>query len=86
MNLNTKTRKTLPVFTFIVFGVLLTIYLGEKYKSIPLDQEGIDSRGIVRIEEKVKAPDFVLKDIEGKSIRLRDLRGNLVMINFWTTW
>lgn len=86
MKHNTKTRKTLPVFAFIVFGVLLIIYLGERSKSIPLDQEGIDSSGIVRIEEKIKAPDFVLKDLTGRSVRLRDLRGNLVMINFWTTW
>lgn len=86
MKQHTKIRKTLPVFAFIVFGVLLTIYLGERSKSIPLDQEGIDSGRIVRIKEKVKAPDFVLKDLEGKSVRLRDLRGNLVMINFWATW
>ncbi len=32
------------------------------------------------------APDFVLKDMNGKSVRLRDLRGQVVLINLWATW
>jgi cytochrome c biogenesis protein CcmG/thiol:disulfide interchange protein DsbE len=32
------------------------------------------------------APDFVLQDMNGKSVRLRDLRGQVVLINLWATW
>jgi peroxiredoxin len=32
------------------------------------------------------APDFVLDTIDGKSIRLIDLRGKAVILNFWATW
>ncbi len=32
------------------------------------------------------APDFVLKDIDGKSVRLSDYRGKAVVLNFWATW
>lgn len=32
------------------------------------------------------APDFVLKNGTGQNIRLRELRGQVVMINFWATW
>jgi peroxiredoxin len=32
------------------------------------------------------APDFVLKSASGKNIRLSELRGQVVMINFWATW
>jgi peroxiredoxin len=32
------------------------------------------------------APDFVLEDVNGKSVRLRDLRGQVVLINLWATW
>lgn len=30
-----------------------------------------------------QAPDFVLKDINGKPISLNDLRGTIVVLNFW---
>ena len=32
------------------------------------------------------APDFTLKAGNGKNIRLRELQGEVVMINFWATW
>jgi peroxiredoxin len=32
------------------------------------------------------APDFTLTDIDGNTVRLRDFRGKVVFINFWTTW
>jgi thiol-disulfide isomerase/thioredoxin len=32
------------------------------------------------------APDFALVDIDGKIVKLSDLRGKPVLINFWTTW
>ncbi|MEW6219046.1 MAG: TlpA disulfide reductase family protein [Thermodesulfobacteriota bacterium] len=32
------------------------------------------------------APDFLLRDLEGNSWSLTDLRGNLVFLNFWATW
>jgi thiol-disulfide isomerase/thioredoxin len=32
------------------------------------------------------APDFVLADPNGKAIKLSDLRGKVVLVNFWATW
>ncbi len=32
------------------------------------------------------APDFALKDLDGKTLRLADLRGKAVLLNFWATW
>ncbi len=32
------------------------------------------------------APDFSLKDLDGNTVRLRDLRGEAVVLNFWATW
>lgn len=32
------------------------------------------------------APDFVVQMLDGKKIRLSELRGKVVLINFWATW
>jgi peroxiredoxin len=32
------------------------------------------------------APDFTLKSASGQNLRLRELRGEVVLINFWATW
>jgi peroxiredoxin len=33
-----------------------------------------------------ETPQFALKDINGKTVRLRAYRGKVVLINFWATW
>jgi peroxiredoxin len=32
------------------------------------------------------APDFSLQDMQGRQVRLSDLRGKVVIVNFWATW
>ncbi len=32
------------------------------------------------------APDFTLRTLEGPNLRLKELRGQVVMVNFWATW
>jgi len=33
-----------------------------------------------------KAPDFTVRDLQGKEVTLSDFRGRLVFLNFWATW
>ncbi|MFN4226516.1 MAG: TlpA disulfide reductase family protein [Candidatus Ratteibacteria bacterium] len=36
--------------------------------------------------QEKKAPDFTLKDINEKIIKLSDYKGKVVILNFWATW
>jgi len=33
-----------------------------------------------------KMPDFTLQSNSGKNVRLNELRGEVIMVNFWATW
>jgi thiol-disulfide isomerase/thioredoxin len=38
------------------------------------------------LTKSAPAPDFTLQSLDGKSMRLSDLRGKAVLLNFWATW
>jgi peroxiredoxin len=44
-------------------------------------------RAAVKPEKERKlAPDFSLKDSSGKTVKLSEYRGKVVLLNFWATW
>jgi len=44
------------------------------------------SSSVFAAEVSGPAPDFTLKSNSGKNIKLSELRGEVVMINFWASW
>jgi len=36
--------------------------------------------------QETVAPQFALKDVNGRTVRLSDYHGRVVLINFWATW
>ena len=44
-------------------------------------------RAAVKAEkERTSAADFALKDVNGRTVRLSEYRGKVVLLNFWATW
>jgi len=42
---------------------------------------------VLRAQSKnAPAPDFVLKDLQGKEVKLADYKGKVLALNFWATW
>jgi thiol-disulfide isomerase/thioredoxin len=37
-------------------------------------------------DAEIEKADFTLKDLHGKKVTLSELRGKIVMVNFWATW
>jgi peroxiredoxin len=79
-----KYARTLSLFLVALFSVfLISLLLPNR---IHADNHFWGGLMIVKIDEKVTAPSFTLKDLSGKEVKLEDHRGKIVFLNFWATW
>jgi cytochrome oxidase Cu insertion factor (SCO1/SenC/PrrC family) len=42
--------------------------------------------GFMPVKEKIAARDFSLEDLGGRQVALKNFRGKIVLVFFWTTW
>jgi peroxiredoxin len=69
----------LSVVGFLVTGSALEASLPMAATTLPAAD-----RGVVNVGEV--APNFQLRDLGGKMVTLSQLRGKIVLVNFWATW
>lgn len=69
---------------FIGLGVIVALVLSG---TISLgSSNSVDTAPLARLEEGALANDFQLESLQGEQVRLSDLRGKVVALNFWATW
>ncbi len=44
------------------------------------------AESLTELAKRKTAPDFALKDVNGKTVRMSDMKGKVVMLDFWATW
>ena len=42
--------------------------------------------GLTALASRTAAPELALSDVDGKPVKLSELRGRVVVVNFWATW
>jgi peroxiredoxin len=75
-----------------IAGLLASVGLGylyyQGYRQVRAAMNGGEDRNGAALEDwqGVRAPDFSVTSLAGKQIRLTDLRGKRVVVDFWATW
>lgn len=70
-------------FRFIVLPVILVVACWAILKSVQAaPADGADTSSLVG----KPAPDFDLKTLDGKQVKLSDLKGKVTVVDFWATW
>ena len=71
-----------PNYALLIGGLLLVI----PFVLLLAVSFGRDPRATPDVLTGLEAPDFSLVDLDGNPVSLQDFRGQMVVMNFWSTW
>jgi peroxiredoxin len=74
-----KTRS----FRFVLSTAVLILLIA--ISAVAADEPS-NSTGLVGVQDRKSAPNFVLKDATGKTATLKQYQGRIVVLDFWATW
>ena len=83
MTKSVKIILIIPLLLVLFFGVALH---AENPAYGQTDDDYMEELYIIPFKDKVKAQNFILKNLNGHEVSLNDYRGQIVLINFWATW
>ena len=65
---------------------LSTSEAGAAKQTVIMAPARVEPTSLAVQEDNTPAPDFTLQDLNGQEVRLSDLKGKVVVLNFWATW
>ena len=71
--------------SILITVFVLSIFLAP-WALIQAVEDPIAAAGVFKYSEGTIAPGFIIKDLGGNRVRLKDFRGKVVLMFFWTTW
>jgi peroxiredoxin len=70
----------------IILGLLAMIGIGRMQDSPKVSELIQEAESSAKPVVDAPAPDFELTALSGEQTRLRDFRGQIILLNFWATW
>jgi thiol-disulfide isomerase/thioredoxin len=65
------------ILLLIALGVTMTLLACSKKEEVKNEAPAV---------EKSPAPEIIVNSLQGKPLKLSDLKGKVVLLNFWATW
>jgi thiol-disulfide isomerase/thioredoxin len=81
-----KTSSVILAAVAIVAGVALAVHRTQRSAAGPHSVPSAGPVAKLSTEGMKPAPDLVLKDLNDKTVSLKDYAGKVVLVNFWATW
>ena len=82
-------KVTIIIWTIAAFAIIAaayTFYTNNKSQGFVTPPQDTAPQSQSAQSSKIMAPDFTLKDIDGKTVKLSDFKGKIVILNFWAVW
>ncbi len=73
-------QRRLLVFTIVFFSFFFLL------SNTRVANAQFSEAGVQKLRVAVDAPDFTLKEIGGGKVSLKELRGKIILLNFFATW
>jgi cytochrome oxidase Cu insertion factor (SCO1/SenC/PrrC family) len=69
-----------------VLGFAVIVYLWLVASVSGVEPGLFEAAQMERLPRPIPLPEISLPDLEGQKMSLRSLKGQVVLMNFWTTW
>lgn len=69
-----------------VLGLALVMLLASVGSPAGASPDPFGALGLVRFESRIKAPDFALPDLHGRTVSVASPGGPATLLVFWGTW